>query len=385
MQPESIRERALAAAGEAARSALAVPGRLSPGARVIAAMSGGVDSSVAAGLLCGAGFDVVGVSMRLAPSGRRDEGHTGCCSLDDFEDARRVARVLGIPHYVVDLREVFSRRVIDAFGDSYLAGETPNPCTLCNRDVKLGVFRDYAATMGAQAVATGHYARVTEEPGGMLALRAAQDPGKDQSYFLFTLDQQELASTLFPLGDLDKQAVRAVARALELPVAEKAESQDVCFVAGEGYADFVERATDPARWRPGRIVDEEGAELGRHGGIHRFTVGQRRGLPGGGPEPRYVLGIDAASGDVRVGPRGSLARTGFRARDVCWTARPHRGQARVRLRHRHEPVACSVEPAGDGAWVRFASPTIGVTPGQAAVWYDGDRVVGGGWITEAEA
>jgi tRNA-specific 2-thiouridylase len=348
-------------------------------------MSGGVDSSVAAALLRGAGLEVVGISMRLASSRRREDGHRGCCSLDDFEDARRVARRLDIPHYVVDLRESFAASVVAAFTEEYLAGRTPNPCTLCNRDVKLGVFREYAATLSARAVATGHYARITEEGEGELALRAARDPRKDQSYFLFTLDQAELGSTHFPLGELDKETVRAIARALELPVADKPESQDVCFVVGESYADFVERTTDSRRWRAGRIVDEDGRELGRHGGIHRFTVGQRRGIGGGGSEPRYVLSIDGSSGDVRIGPKASLARSAFRAREVSWTSRPHHGPARVRLRHRHDPVPCSLEPRGDDAWVRFPEPTIGVTPGQAAVWYDGDRVIGGGWIGELEA
>lgn len=385
MRPEEIRALARAAGGGGAEAGLAVPARIAPGARVVAAMSGGVDSAVAAALLRGAGFEVVGVSMRLASSSRIDEGHRGCCSLDDFEDARRVARALGIPHYVVDLRESFARAVIAAFQDEYLAGRTPNPCTLCNRDVKLGAFREYAETLGAAAVGTGHYARITAEGEGELALRAARDARKDQSYFLFTADQSELARTLFPLGELDKDSVRAIARALELPVADKRESQDVCFVVGESYADFVERETDPRRWRAGRILDEGGREVRRHAGVHRFTVGQRRGLGGGAGEPRYVLAIDGASGDVRIGPRAALARSGFRTREVSWTCRPHRGPARVRLRHRHEPVPCSVEPGADGAWVRFAEPTIGVTPGQAAVWYEGDRVIGGGWITETEA
>lgn len=384
MRPDEIRERALLAAGDAVRSALRTPARLAPGVRVIAAMSGGVDSAVAAGLLRGVGFDVVGVSMRLASSAKRaEDDRGGCCSLDDFDDARRVARKLGFPHYVVDVREEFARSVIDAFNDAYLAGETPNPCTLCNRDVKFGVFRQYATAMSAQAIGTGHYARITEEPDGSLALRAARDPRKDQSYFLFTLDQEELRETLFPLGDLDKEAVRAIARAWELPVAEKAESQDVCFVAGGRYADFVERETDPARWRSGRILDTQGLEVGRHGGIHRFTVGQRKGLGGGGGEPRYVVSLDAESGDVKVGPKDALSRAGFRIRDVRWTGGPHRGPASVRLRHRHDPVPCAIEPDETGAWVRFPAPTLGVTPGQAAVWYEDDRVIGGGWITES--
>jgi len=384
VRPDEIRERAAAAIGVGREPGLVVPPRLEPGSRVIAAMSGGVDSSVAAALLRAAGLEVVGVSMRLASSRRRDDGHRGCCSLDDFEDARRVARRLEIPHYVVDLRESFAANVVAAFQEAYLAGRTPNPCTLCNRDVKFGVFREYAETLSACAVATGHYARITEEGEGELALRAARDPRKDQSYFLFTLGQADLRTTLFPLGDMDKDSVRAIARALELPVADKPESQDVCFVVGESYADFVERETDPSRWRAGRIVDEEGREVGRHGGIHRFTVGQRRGLGGGAALPRYVLAIDGSSGDVRIGPREALARSGFRVREVSWTTRPHRGPARVRLRHRHDPVPCSIEPGGDGATVRFPEPTIGVTPGQAAVWYDGDRVIGGGWIGEVE-
>lgn len=355
---------------------------LEPGARVVAAMSGGVDSAVAAALLRGAGLDVVGVSMRLGTSSARADGHRGCCSLDDFDDARRAAERLGIPHYVVDLRDVFQEKVIDRFVESYAVGRTPNPCTLCNRDVKFDAFWDYAETVGAVAVGTGHYARIRRDPDGF-GLYAGEDHGKDQSYFLFTLGQDELSRTLFPVGRLDKTTVRAVADALALPVANKPESQDICFVAGERYSDFVERELAPDARRPGSIRDADGREIGRHDGIHQFTVGQRRGLGGGASEPRFVTRIDPETGTVHVGTRADLVSNGLVVRDVRWTGDAREGPAAVRLRHRHAPVPCTIRVDGSSARVEFDDPTSGVTPGQAAVWYDGERVLGGGWITSA--
>ena len=353
--------------------------RLAPGARVVSAMSGGVDSSVATALLVAAGFEVLGVSMRLGNSAPRVDGHSGCCSLDDFEDARRVSGRLGVPHYVVDMRRTFEEKVLDPFVETYLKGRTPNPCTLCNRDVKFDAFHDYARTTGAVAVATGHYCRI-EDDAGELSLHVGCDPAKDQSYFLFTMGQAELAETLFPVGGFAKDTVRAIAAALDLPVAEKPESQDICFVAGRSYADVVEERADPAAIRPGRIVNAAGQVVGHHEGIHRFTVGQRRGVPGGMPEKFFVTGIDADSGDVTVGPGHELERRDLLVEGVCWTQQAFEGSAKVRLRHRHEPVACEVSRKGDEVVVALPGGARGVTPGQAAVWYDGTRVLGGGWI-----
>ncbi len=356
------------------------------GPRIVVAMSGGVDSSVAAALLKDRGFDVVGVSMQLSatPAATVRQGQ-GCCSLEDFRDARRVADHLAIPYYVWNLQDAFKARVTDVFTAEYLRGRTPNPCVLCNRDLKFDELWRRAATLGADLVATGHYARVVHEDGLWHLLRARDDT-KDQSYFLFSLTQDELARTRFPLGELTKTEVRAHAKALGLPVAEKPESQEICFVPDRDYAGYVERHVATDALMPGTVVDDQGTTLATHGGVHRFTVGQRRGLGIGDGTARWVTRIDSATGTVHVGGKDALANRGLVAEQVRWAAgRPDPNAAvRVRIRHKHTPVAAHLVQIGDDrvqAW--FDEPASAVTPGQAAVFYRGDEVLGGGWIAEA--
>ena len=353
--------------------------------RVVVAMSGGVDSAVAAARCVAAGYDVVGISLRLARGG---EG--GCCSLDDFLDASAVADVLGFPHYVFDFTDAFEARVIAPFVAEYLAGRTPNPCTRCNQHVKFDLLWERARELGASKLATGHYARIGRDPvSGAAVLRAARDATKDQSYFLFTLGAAELERTLFPVGDLAKTEVRAEARRLKLPVADKPESMEVCFVPRGDAAAFVAGRTPVAALRPGAIVDDAGVVLGRHDGIHRFTVGQRRGLALGGGPRRYVRAIDARSGTVTVAGRDALADRGLRAEDVRWSggAPPPAGTPIcVRIRHRHPLLAARLTRCGArDAEVTFDADGPLVTPGQAAVFYRDDVVVGGGWIAGALA
>ena len=355
------------------------------GPRVLVAMSGGVDSAVAAALLCEQGYDVVGVSMLLASQGADHvSDRQGCCSLEDFHDARQVATRLGIPYYVWNLREAFRERVTDIFKAEYLRGRTPNPCLLCNRDLKFDELWRRAGALGATHVATGHYARIAGgPPDGPFRLLQARDAGKDQSYFLFSLTQEQLAHTLFPLGDLPKRDVRRIARDLGLAVADKPESQEICFVPGRDYAGFIERETAPAERQPGPVVDADGSTLATHAGVHRFTIGQRRGLGLGGGPPRYVTRIDATTGTVEVGPRSALLHAGLVAEEVHWLSTPVE-EVRVRLRHRHHPVPARVTAlTGGQVEVRFAEPELQVTPGQAAVFYRDDEVVGGGWIAAA--
>ena len=353
--------------------------------RVVVAMSGGVDSSVAAALLLEQGHEVIGVSLRLAAEPAEPGRSSGCCSIEDFRDAARVAECLDIPHYVFDMREPFRERVIAPFVDAYLTGRTPSPCILCNREIKLGLLHTRARELGADFVATGHYAvRVYED--GRFRLRRGRDPTKDQSYFLFEMTQADLAATLFPVGELDKSEVRRIALRFGLPVAAKPESQEICFVPDGRYADFVARAAGD-RLRRGTIRDASGRLLGTHEGVHRFTVGQRRGLGIAAAEPFYVAAIDAESATVTATPRAELARDAFVADGARWlagTPEPAGTPVDVRIRHRHRAVPAHVYPLDAGrVEVRFVAPEAAVAPGQAAVFYRGDEVLGGAWIVTA--
>ena len=347
--------------------------------RVVVAMSGGVDSSVAAALLVEQGFDVIGVTLHLVGDASR------CCSLEDAEDARRVAENLGIRFYVADYSDAFRREVMEPFADSYLAGRTPIPCVGCNQRFKFRYLLERARALGAAAVATGHYARIERDPAsGALSLLRGADPRKDQSYFLFDLRPEQLAQIRFPIGALDKDAVRARARALGLGTADKPESQELCFVPDGNTAAAVERLRPGRAPGSGEIVDALGRVLGRHEGIHHFTVGQRRGLAIALGERLYVKSIDAAHNRVTVARAEALGARGARVSRVSWIsgvvpATPPR--AAVRVRYRHAGVAATIEPTADGgAVLHFDEAVSAVTPGQAAVFYDGDAILGGGWI-----
>ena len=350
--------------------------------RVVVAMSGGVDSSVTAALLAEAGYEVVGVTLQLYDHGAATRRKGACCAGQDIHDARAVADRIGIPHYVLDYESRFRAAVMEDFADSYLAGETPLPCVQCNRTVK---FRDLLATardLEADALATGHY--VQRLPGP--ELHRAADSGKDQSYFLFATTREQLDFLHFPLGGMPKDRVRREAARLALPVAAKPDSQDICFVPDGRYADIVARLR-PGALEPGEIVDRDGCVLGRHEGIVNFTVGQRRGLDLGNAadgERLYVLALDPARHRVVVGPREALGRRRFRVRDVNWLGEadgPAEGQrAEVRIRSSAAPRPAALHPRGDGVDILLDEPEYGIAAGQAAVFYEGDRVLGGGWI-----
>jgi tRNA-specific 2-thiouridylase len=350
-------------------------------------MSGGVDSSVAAALLAEQGHDVIGLSMQLYDaSATAADGRTAfgsCCTLDDLHDARRVAAQLRFPHYILNFERHFHDTVVSNFVREYAAGRTPLPCAHCNSDLKFATLLERAHGLGAAVVATGHYARVERSAEGRWLLRRSADGEKDQSYFLFSLTQGQLAAAMFPVGTLTKREVREQARRLGLEVADKPDSQEICFVPDGDYAAFVGRRA-PEVERGGAIVSESGEHLGAHGGIHRFTVGQRKGLGVSAPAPLYVLRIDPASRQVTVGPKGALERTSLTASSVNWiSVDPPAGWATVsaQIRHRHSPASARVRALEGGrAELIFDEPQLAITPGQAVVFYDGDIVVGGGWI-----
>ncbi len=351
--------------------------------RVVVAMSGGVDSSVTAALLVGQGFDVVGATLQLYDHGAAVGRKGACCAGRDIHDARRVADALGIPHYVLDYERRFRHAVIDDFADAYLRGETPIPCVRCNQTVK---FRDLMATardLGADALATGHYVRREAGADGPALYRAA-DPRRDQSYFLFATTRDQLAYVRFPLGNTPKDETRAIARRLGLAVADKPDSQDICFVPRGNYAAVIERLR-PGAQLPGDIVHVDGRVLGRHAGVARFTVGQRRGLGIAWDEPLYVVRLEPAARRVVVGPRAALAGARLTIREVNWLgdgAFPDEPIAvAVKLRATQAAVPATVSGLGGGrAEVVLDAPQAAIAPGQACVMYRGERVLGGGWI-----
>jgi tRNA-specific 2-thiouridylase len=354
--------------------------------RVLVAMSGGVDSSVTAALLQRAGYEVVGVTMRLWTKERPDAPphHRGCCSIEETDDARRVAGLLGFPYYVLNFEREFQRAVVDYFVDEYARGRTPNPCLACNQFLKFDVLLNRAAALGCDFLATGHYARVERGPE-RFHLRKAVDGAKDQSYVLYTLGQAELRRLLLPLGALTKPEVRALAADLGLPVAAKPDSQEICFLQGQDYRTFLRERL--GRQQPGELVDEEGRVLGWHSGAADFTVGQRRGLGLATAEPRYVVAVDPTANRVVVGSASRLFRRVLWANKVHWVggAMPA-GPLRVaaKLRYRTPEAPATVYPDGAGARVEFDEPQRAISPGQAVVFYDGDDVLGGGTIDTVE-
>ena len=369
--------------------------RTGVGGTIAVAMSGGVDSSVVAGMLHRQGENVIGLTMQLWNQRRLPElavdGPTGrCCSIDDVYDARHVAQHLGIPYYVVNFEQRFEEQVVKPFIDEYLAGRTPIPCTLCNNFIKFDQFLEMAEGAGADRIATGHYVRITWNPdSGRWEMRRSADRAKDQTYFLFGLTQAQLARTMFPLGGFEKSAVRELARELGIPTAEKPDSQEICFVPNGDYAAFIdsyfrEQGISAEETR-GELVTTDGRVAGEHAGVHHFTIGQRRGIGVAAAEPLYVIATEPATRRVIIGPVHSLLRSSARVHGVNWISIvPPREpiRAEVKIRNKHLAAGATISPSSDPACVEitFDEPQRAVTPGQGAVFYSGDLVLGGGWI-----
>jgi len=349
-------------------------------------MSGGVDSSTAAALLQEKGYEVIGLTMHLWDPTADGKGNFGrCCAPEDIQDARRVCDQIGIPHYVINLRPAFEKEVVDYFVAEYLQGLTPNPCIRCNDRIKFHYLLRKAEELGAQSLATGHYARIQWDPQfSKYRLRRGVDPRKDQSYFLFSVTQPQLGKIWFPLGDQCKTEVRKKASSLGLRVAVKSESQEICFIPDDDYRKFVERYKGKGLTRPGEIVNRGGKVLGLHRGIHAYTIGQRRGLGIAAPHPLYVLAFDLGKNQVIVGTNEELLAIGFIVREVNWVSIPQPEKelpVAVQIRYRHPGAPAVLFPLAEGkVRVELKNPQRAVTPGQAAVFYGGDEVLGGGWI-----
>jgi len=348
--------------------------------KVVVAMSGGVDSSVAAALLKEEGYEVIGVTMQIWPPESRKFG--GCCGVAAIEDARKVAHTLGIPHYVMNLRDVFAEKVINNFIDEYRRGRTPNPCVRCNQHIKFGALLEKARGLGADFIATGHHARIEKEKGRYL-LKKGLDRNKDQSYFLYALTQEQLSRSLMPIGKLTKEKVREIARALILPVASKPQSQEICFIPDDDYCGFI-KDNIPGAAKPGPILDEKGKALGTHRGIISHTIGQRKGLGIAAGEPLYVIAIDPERNAIVVGPKEKAFSDELVASGLNWIAfetPAYPLPTLAKIRYRHPEAEAVVTPLGeDKVNVKFTQPQMAITPGQAVVFYDEDVVVGGGTI-----
>jgi tRNA-specific 2-thiouridylase len=360
--------------------------------RVLLGMSGGVDSSVTGYLLREQGYDVVGVTMKVWPQDCISRAEDKCCGPQAVADARAVAHSLGIPHYVVDEADQFERTVIQYFASEYQAGRTPNPCVMCNEKLKFGNLWDKAEALGCDYIATGHYAIIQHVCGNddssRAILRKGVDPKKDQSYFLFSLRQSQLLRALTPLGPMSKPEIRGIAHRLGLKVADKADSQEICFVPGNDYKAFLRSHLGEEEFHPGAIYDVEGNFVGDHGGIELFTIGQRKGLPGGSARPRYVVDLDPATNRVIVGDIEDLVCDEFEIDRCNWIVpmTVHSKDVTVKIRYSHAGTAATLFRLGaDRARVKLHQPQRAITPGQAAVVYDGDMVVGGGWICRPES